>query len=207
MLVRLIDRVKIRDYNPDQVLDKAAMKSLERQSKWNHFRSWPNLEALASSGYQGWITIRSLVRDSPYFVPEVAPGTIYGAALDLLERGAKMCDLYFQEIPNPPVLDADGNWVSGVRRHINFEVQRSLNHLWIRYGTGQCNLRHDLENNGIELDGFRAVETLRHYLGPDCMDELNVLLNEYPACIEGTRFTDRVGVFESELLIWEIRNF
>lgn len=180
------------------ILNKDMMRSLEAAGGWNHFRSWKTYQLFRDSGYDGWATIRSIVRDSPFFVPEVKPGFVLPTLQNLQKHGADVDQLYVQEIPTPGV----------VKRYINFEVQQTPQFFVLRYGTGQGNLRHDLEQNGIEVYGLKANLVLRHYLGPDCYDELNELLERFP-CVtfEATRFNEKVGTRYSELLIWEGRNF
>lgn len=180
------------------ILNKDMMKQIERNGGWNHFRSWRNLELLNLSGYKGWLTIRDTVRDSPYFLPEVEPDCVKNAIWGLLARGADLNTLYFQEIPTPGL----------VKRYINFEVQQSPDYLCLKYGTGQCNLRHDLETNGIEVYGLRANAILRQYLGPDSYDDLHDLLVRFRGvCFEATRFSEPVGTLGRELVIWEGRNY
>jgi hypothetical protein len=180
------------------ILNKDVMKSIEAAGGWNHFQSWKTYQLFRDSGYRGWTTIRSIVRDSPFFVPEVGPGLVLPTLQYLQGQGANLEDLYIQEIPTPEL----------VKRHINFEVQQSPLFFIVRYGTGQCNLRHDLENNGIEVYGLKANLVLKHYLGPDCYDELSELLAQFPSVVfEATRFNQKVGTRYSELVVWEGRNY
>ena len=177
---------------------KAQFQEAERKGLWNRFQVWPTLDRLIKSGYDGWLTIRSTVRDSPFFVPQVVPGMVDQVVAELEGRGARQETMYFQEIPNP----------NTVRRHINFEVMRNEQFYWVTYGTGQGNLRHDLEQNGLHVIGARAMMTLRHFLGPDCYDDLMDVLNLFPSeVIEATRFNQPVGTLGRELVLWEIRNY
>lgn len=180
------------------ILNKGMMKSIEAAGGWNHFQSWNTYQQLRESGYYGWTTIRSFVRDSPFFVPQVEPGLVLPTLQYLQGKGANLDDLYIQEIPDP----------QSIRRYINFEVQQTPQFFLLKYGTGQVNLRHDLEENGIEVYGLKAAAVLKHYLGPDCYDELHELLEQFPCvCFEGTRFNQPVGTRHSELVIWEGRNY
>ena len=177
---------------------KAQFQEAERKGRWNHLRIWPTVDQLIRSGYDGWLTIRSTVRDSPFFMPEVAPGMVYQVVAELKNRGALQETMYFQEIPNPKTS----------RRHINFEVMRNEQFYWVTYGTAQMNLRHDLEQNGLHVTGARAAMVLRHFLGPDSYDDLMDVLNLFPSeVIEATRFNQPVGILDRELVIWEVRNY
>lgn len=180
------------------ILNKSMMKSLEAAGSWNHFQTWRTPDEFFKSCYEGWTTIRSYVRDSPYFVPEVAPNMTWHTLMGLKLRGANIDQLYIQEIPTPGL----------VKRYINFEVQQTPQFFLLKYGTGQLNLRHDLEQNGVEVYGLRANMALRHYLGPDCYDELSELLEKHPCVVfEATRFNQKVGTLGSELIVWEGRNY
>ena len=69
------------------------------------------------------------------------------------------------------------------------------------------NLRHDLERNGRELVGQQAMFYLRDWLAED-YEVLEQIWDLYPdAVIEATRFSVPVGVLESRLVIWEVRDY
>jgi hypothetical protein len=69
------------------------------------------------------------------------------------------------------------------------------------------NLRHDLIENGQEVQGLEALLVLRRYLQED-FEVLREIWESYPdAVIEASRFSAPVGVMDSKLVIWEVRDY
>jgi hypothetical protein len=198
----MIPRVERRQFHTDPhgIFTKEKFRALDAAGKLgNHFQSWPNWVSLIHEGDGEWITIRNLVPNSPLMVLESGPGLWKWKAdlNDLLRRGAKSSDLYFQEIPAPDN-----------RRVINFEVRRSPEYLWMLWATGQQPLRTDLEQNGHIASGLAALEILRFYLDHEDFEQLDAIWDRWPnAIVEATRWSQRVGVDHKHLILWEARQY
>lgn len=199
----MIPRVERRQFDTsgNGIFTKESFRKLEREGALgNHFESWPCLtRAFLDGKHTQWVTIRSLVANSPFMVPVAGPGYAAwkAAAEELVERGARWEDMYFQEIPAP-----------GNTRTINFEVYRNHHYLWLTWGTGQINLRQDLEENGQVDSGLRALTILNFHLDDEDWQQLNDIWDRWPnATIEASRWTQRVGVLNQRLIIWEARQY
>lgn len=164
----------------------------------NTFNQWATIQDLIDSKYQGWLTVRSYRRDSPFFIPVTHTKELKKTVSDLLNRGASHSDLYFQEIPPP-----------GTMRSVNAEAGFVTGGLVVRYHAGtDLNLRHSLEQFGREVMGVQAWQILRWTLDEGSLDQLLNIWGDYPdAIIEFSEFEARVGVERKRIIIWEVRNY
>src|SRR4051812_11665908 len=106
----MIPRVERRTRKVASALElKSQFREIDRRAGFgNKLRSWETLPDLIQSGYDSWLTIRSHLPDSPFMVPCVHWDDLgrYGNGMPcvggvlnrLLDRGAHLEDLYFQEI-------------------------------------------------------------------------------------------------------------
>jgi hypothetical protein len=177
-----------------KVPDKATFMRLSQQGLLgNALQSWARPQDL--NGYKGWVTIRCKIPDSPLFVPLTQHYNVESILEDYKKRGFESSNFYIQEVPIVP-------------RIMNFEVMRDTKYLYLTYGTDpSLNLRHDLERNGRRLEGLEAALLLKNKLGRE-MDQLNDVWDEYPeSIIEATMFSQPVGVFDRQLVLWEVRDY
>lgn len=182
-----------------QIRTKAEFLTLSREGLLgNTFRSWPTLEALATSGYRGWLTIRALSRDSRFLVPWVPPGKVLRELRRLKQQGARVEHLYFQEVPSPTV-----------NRTLNAEAKRSVRNLCMKFGTDvQLSLREDLEQNGRHAFGAAAIAIIRTRAGDDGYESLGEIWDRYPdSVIEFSAYERPVGTLGQRTIVWEVRNY
>lgn len=209
---------ELRAAPPRTIADKDAFKRIQSAGLLgNYFRMWDTVSAVADADYHGCLTVRSKqASDKALFIPVVHSDAVWqdGDYLAINEHPAiggyrlhsKMSDVYLQECPAP---DAG--------RIINLEA--SMGHagaigsardglLYVKYALNDpTNLRHSLEQNGQEATGIEAINVLRRFLQED-RTQLYDIWDKYPdAVIEASRFTKRVGVFDSQTIIWECRDF
>jgi len=184
---------------PKNISDKDVYKELAgRLAFGNQFRIWPTYGKFITSGYRGWVTIRSWVRDSPFFVPEVRRTAIGPTVSRLLKQGARLENLYFQEIPSP----------GENLRVMNFEIGRGWDHIWLRFGFGQKNLRHDLDESGWHAKGMEAYDFLNQYVSPESRETIQAIFDNHPDCmIEATEWSQPLGMLDQNLIVWEVRNY
>lgn len=182
-----------------KILTKADFIELSRAGKLgNAFYQWATIEDLVDSKYRGWLTIRSYTKDSPFFTPVTHTKELKKLIPNLMRKGAKLSDLYFQEIPPP-----------GTMRSVNAEAGFVVGGLAVKFTVGtDLNLRHALEQFGKEVTGVQAWQVLRNTLDEDSLEELLALWDEYPdAIIEFSEFESRVGVKRKRIVIWEVRDY
>ena len=198
-----------------KIPDKAAFKRLsEAGLLGNYFQQWDCADALCASGYTGWVTIRSRRPDSSaatgHFVPFIKAKDAPGKIRQLVKRyGAKIEDLYVNEIPGPDsgrIINLEAARTPTKGHHD--PVGRQLAGLYVRYSpASNVNLRHDLAQNGRDVEGLVAHHVLHQYLQEDAQTLWDIWDLCPDAVIEASRFTVPVGVFRSQLIIWEVRNF
>lgn len=185
----------------------------------NYLRSWATLQDLEASGYRGWVTIRSRDKQSPHFVPWAFVGLLdrgmfvdkewitfpstYNARRDLLDKGAKLEGLYFQEVPSPVA-----------HRPIQFEAlpgpqwQGAGFGIELFYETATNNPLRDIRERCKTADGVTAQSLLRYCLDPCGYDTLMDIWDRYPtATIEATQFSEPTGAFHQRLVVWEVRDY
>jgi hypothetical protein len=202
------------------IRDKDTFKRLQLAGLLgNYFRMWNTVQEVRDAGYTGWLTVRARrASDRALFIPAVHSDSIWGGisghklwiapkrGVDLWNSHSAMSDVYLQEIPAPDT-----------GRVINLEAEPGMNgwkakaddsRLYVKYALNDPqNLRHSLEQNGVVARGLQAWAVLHQYLAED-IDQLYDIWDRHPdATIEASRFTSRVGVFDSRTIIWEAREF
>ena len=195
------------------IATKEEFNRLSQAGKLGNFlRTWKDIDAVEQAGYRGWLTIQSKDKQSPHFVPWAAykltvdhPGYMNAdeAVQWLLGRGARREQMYFREVPGP-----------NARRTIQFEAM--LGPKWQGAGSGvelfyeldsTLPLR-DIRERCKTADGAIAQRILRETMSPTSYETLTDLWDRYPtAIIEATEFSERVGVFNQHLVVWEARDF
>lgn len=207
-----------------EIRDKAEFKRLQMAGRLgNYFRMWSSVEEMHASGHEGWLTVRARrASDRKLFIPEIFCWDVAGVGADLhiyaprkkgplaaysiysWKRHCRMADIYLQECPAPDTgrlinMEAVPGFAGGSALDACANIRFALN--------DPTNLRHSLEQNGQDATGLKALATMRHYLGED-YEQLQDIWDRYPgAVIEASRFARRVGVFNSQLIIWEVRHF
>ena len=181
-----------------RIPDKDAFKRLSACGLLgNTFRQWDTRDELRASGYQGYVTLRALqAGDNAKFIPYILTQNLMFWAPVLL------AGCYFQEVPGPET-ERVVNLEAGYLGTPGVECG-----LYVRYSAHSAlNLRHDLEQNGRDAYGLAALSVLKRYVRED-LDTLRELWLQYPdAIIEASVFSRPVGVFNSPLVVWEVRNY
>jgi hypothetical protein len=196
---------------PQQIETKEDFLSLSAQAKvGNQFIKYANLTDLEAAIRSGeckatHITIRNRVANSPYFEAVVPIRERHRIIDRLVKWGARVSDLYFQDIPtpnkNPRVANVEAMLLPETGGFYALEGSGHDAH------GDELNLRHDLEQNGRVHEGFAAYWFLKG-LGADVWEDLNELWREYPdSVVEFTVFTRPVGIFNRRMLVWEVRNY
>lgn len=175
--------------------DKRSFVALQRRGLLgNYLRSWDSTEQAGLDGYSGWVTVRGRKPSFTRFIPEIRLSAVKQSLRDVNQS-----EYYVQEIPPP-----------GSGRLVNFEAcwlaPHGITLLYGALGTDQ-NLRHDLQQNGVEVTGARAHAMLREWTMGD-HDVLLDIWDQYPsAVIEASVFNRAVGEFKRSMVIWEVRDF
>jgi len=183
-----------------KVATKSDMLTLQAMGQLgNYLKTYP-IEAISqlTERPNAYFTIQSRERDSPHFVP-VAKGQELPTFVHLLvQAGQKLSNIYFRDIPHPEL-----------NRTIQGEFCKLTTGYYLKFLTDStCNLRDALKDERVQIaEGLQAYLVVTTMLGDDSVSLLD-LLSTYPdATIEFTYFSRPVGVHNSPLLIWEVRDY
>jgi hypothetical protein len=189
-----------------KITDKAQMLALQQSGKLGNFlRTYSSIDELSDiprSRPLDYFTIQNKQSDSPFFAPEVIGVDVPAEIERLLLQGAYPSTIYVRDIPPP-----------GTRRIIQGEFSSIPGREWggfeLYFTTGgDKNLRHDLEERGRRLSGFAALTILRACMEDSAQEDLLALLDQYPEhVIEFTYFDRPCGVFNRNLVVWEVRHY
>jgi len=173
------------------VPDKHVMLELLLKGEFgNHMPVWWRLEDLMTSGFSGPVAIRYKIPGNLW--QQGLPTEEIPQRVEVLERrGLHQRLMYFHAWPPYGTLA------------MNFNVIRSGGYWDMDWSTNP-NLRVGQRH----CAGSVAVATLRSVCGDESWDSLHEVWGRYPnSAIDGTYHCIAAGVGESQLLIWEVRNY
>ena len=181
--------------------DKKTFKRLsELGVLGNRFRYWNSIVEVLKSGYKGGVYIRGPVAGWKWMMPWVDVSCLVATVSNLARRsGTPASELQYVEV-----------LPFGTPRSINGEMGWMTQGPVLRYGTSaELSLRHDLEENGIELCGLKAVHRLASQVPPEDVLMLYEIWDQYPqAIIEFTTYADEyVGIYKRKTVVWEVRDY
>jgi hypothetical protein len=179
---------------------KAEFNALSRAGRLgNYLRSWDTSAAVEDSGYREFLTIRSRVPSSRWFVPVVHYSDLQNTIDVLAFRGAPPVGaFYFQEIPDPDT-----------RRVANIEAMLTERGVFLFFERDTIAPVRGIRERGTRVDGgLRAQTVLRSVLSPGSYDTLQEIWSEHPtSIIEATEWAAPCGAFHQPLTVWEVRDF
>ena len=167
----------------------------------NRFRTWDGVNAWLDSGYDGPIRFRSKVPGSKLFTtgkPYEGGPAIMRAYEAALQMGESPGNIIFCE-PAP-------------EEHLTFQgevCEGQFGELCLTWSTepGITN-REAMTRPTGRHSGLSAHLTLKHFLDPEDHEWLIELLHRWPGhAVEFSAYSIRVGLFESRMVVWEVRYF
>ena len=183
----------MRINNKSEYLDYASL------GLWNTFQHWDRLcDVHTTSSY---VTIRNRRVGSRYQASWLPIKQLKHKYYSFVADGCRPEDIFIQ--------DLGGNNPSSVR-YVNAEITRSEFGLVLCHGAigTSLGLRQDLEQNATSIFGLRALKFLEYYFDEPSRTEIEAILELVPGCvIEFTRFNRPTGIYNKELIVWEVRNF
>ncbi|MCL5742979.1 MAG: hypothetical protein M1541_03485 [Acidobacteria bacterium] len=182
------------------IATKGEFNALSRAGHLGNFlRSWDTPELVAEAEYRGFLTIRSRVPSSRWFVPVVHYSDLRNT-LDVLawRGGPSAAGFYFQEIPDP-----------NTRRIANIEAMLTERGVFLYFERDTTSPVRGIRERGACLNGgLRAQAVLRTLLSPDSYDTLHEIWSQHPtSIIEATEWAAPCGAFHQPLTVWEVRDF
>ena len=181
--------------------DKKTFKRLsELGILGNRFEYWNSVEEVLDSGYKGGVYIRGPVAGWKWMMPWVEVSCLVDT-VDLLKQrsGTTSSELQFVEVlpfGTPRSINGEMGWIEGMPT--------------LRWGTSaDLSLRHDLEQNGREVRGLKAVHKLASQVPHEDVLMLYEIWDQYPqAIIEFTTYANQhVGIFKRKTVVWEVRDY
>jgi hypothetical protein len=163
----------------------------------NHPRFWRTLSELLESDYRGDVWIRNGAQAaSPVELYDVPVGNV---RMELEKRGLlQLSTLVFGESPPNPKRTVQGELVHDWKGQLCFY-----------FSTQPEPMRTALRKDGRQLGGIAALTVLRQFVDPASLEDLHVLLDQYPEhVIELSAFSCYVGAIPfRNTLIWEVRKY
>jgi len=160
----------------------------------NRLRAWNTYEDLLESGYQGNVTIRTLVSSAHtarYGVP------VQDVLKVIKEMGGSVQEHRFNESAPDDQLIIQG------------ELYENVQGWYMVYNRAKCSMRDAMRNDPQIAEGLLAREILRHDCCPNSFDDIKSLLDIYPGhVIEFGVYACQLGDMpHRNTLIWEVRNY
>lgn len=166
----------------------------------NRFEYWNSIVEVLNSGYKGQVYIRGPVAGWKWMMPWVDVGCLVATVPNLARRsGTPASELQYVEVMpagTPRSINGEMGWIEGMPV--------------LRWGnSADLSLRHDLEQNGVEISGITAVNTLKDRVPPEDVEMLYEIWDQYPqAIIEFTTYANEyVGIYNRKTVIWEVRDY
>jgi len=180
-----------------QITTKAEFNALSQAGLLGNFlRTWKYVDDIP--GDVPWLTIQSTVPASQNFVPVVSMFSLARELDKLCSAGVPEDTVYFREIPDPHA-----------RRVANIEVMLDDRcGMYLHLEPETTNPVRGIRERTQPLYGVNARVILRAVIGEESYETLYDLWEHYPtAVIEATHFSRSCGVYDKNLVIWEVRDF
>lgn len=183
------------------ILFKRQMLDLWQNGKFgNKLRSWPNLNSLIDSKYQGFLSIRSKRgKGNGATIYNIRRRDLAGTILQLMNENVDPNTLYFNETAPDEHLVMQGelceNWIGR----------------WeLLYSEEKCRMNEALRNGSPKnLHGLATKLYLQRVCSPSSYEDLKELLDLYPlAAIEFSVYSHNLGdCVGRNTIFWEVRNY
>lgn len=176
--------------------DKKTFLNLSRSGKLgNYLRIWDNYKDVYKEKDSFFVTVRSRLIQSSFFIP-VVPKQQVTIVAALIEKSIGLNSVYFQEIPNPDI-----------QRTFNLEGMWDNYGLYLTYERETTEPLRGIRERGISAKGLKA-HAVMNMLRPSSKEMLENIWENYPtAIIEASEFAFPVGIFQQHMIIWEVRDF
>ena len=176
---------------------KSSMYRLYEQNMFgNKPQTWDSLADLLETGGDGPFAVRCRRPNHPLFLFMIPRSEIE----EVVKRESERYSLREDELCFIRPLPEFSRTIQG---ELCYNVRGRLN---LYYSTAPTHMRAALNNHGKHVDGLQAVMVLKGNLDPSDVEHLYSLLDEYPDhAIEFTGFTQKVGLQNRRMVVWEIR--
>lgn len=182
----------------EKILSKRQFYDLwDRGILGNKPHTWVSLDEAIESGFKGLVAIRyrGAFGNGP-FVPNLTIDSLEEEVEKLIVAGWKKEDFNFSEQLSPET----------AIYLINGEVTRSHRGLELRFSRENKLMRDALQSSEENAYGMKANEVLKLCLRSNDREELLELLDTWPDhVVEFSGFDRPVGIYQTHMVIWEVR--
>lgn len=204
--------------SPMIIPDKQTFMELQNRCLTGpYFRQWKDKEQALEECETGFIYIRGPYPGWKYMVPWCAVKDLSWALAQIEWQSRRTWDYTFVEVPPPGApRTINGELAYGERLGVFNGAVKIMpipgNGHYLRWSNrSDLSLRHDLEQNGQEIQGYRAWRTLDTLVKPEDHALLRDLLDVFPgAVIEFSNYERSLPVAgggRSNLVVWEVRHY
>lgn len=164
----------------------------------NKVLTWNSLQEIKESGWKNKICIRSrkgIARGKTKF--DIPLEELDKNIKEMIEDGMKIEELFFnQSMPNESLT-------------LQGEITLTEKGIYLLYTLIKKPMNLGLKEQSLHAFGFKAKAILEHFLSPICLDEIYLLLNNFPeSIIEFSTYSCPVGNLPNRnTVIWEVRNY
>lgn len=166
----------------------------------NAFRTWPSVRDALLDDYFGPFGLRTSVKGGPVYPGDMSISKTLDIEKELREQYPDCFLAICEEVPNQYIT-------------MNFELQRNLFGLYLRYKEGPGHMRPAMADcrHASNIIAYRLLEK---HIGVDGVDHMRYLLDNYEgindsesAVIEAAAFSRYVGPERQNYVIWEVRSY
>lgn len=177
---------------------RTALAMLRAGQLGNTLRTWASVAAMRADGYNGSVTLRYAVGNTPLCRYRVPNDQIESVIAAWVAQGANVEDVQINESAPDDRLVLQG------------EVQRLPGGLSMTYSREQKPMREALRGDEVvHAHGLGALGVLERNLWPSDYSDLEALLELYPdSVVEFSCYEIPVGCIPNRaMVIWEVRNY
>lgn len=171
----------------------------------NRLRSWDTLKDLRASGWDGLVTVRSLLGGGGPCVYDVGAEEVGDVLMDLMElMGRPESDFCFNEGASDGRVLYQGEYLNDV-----VEVDGRVYMGAFHFSTVQRKMRNALRESARTVYGLAALLALRSGLTPSSAADLEALIDAYPYHVfEVSVYSGTLGDLPGRnAIVWEIRQY
>ena len=174
----------------------------------NRPRVWTSVKQVQESNYNGTLSLRVHIPNSPLTMYNVPVSDLCKVMWDLYNRGIDTDQIWFNESAPDDRIILQGEYFHGVGRHGSF-LNRYFNYSFFKGKMKPAMLQSREDGGLLDSSGVSTDILLQTLMTPNSWDEFQELRDQFPDhTIELGIYEDYVGVNERcNHLIWEVRQY
>jgi hypothetical protein len=175
---------------------EASYKLFEAGRFGNKPQTWPSLDELIASGFNGLVALRYK-----------EPGSRFCRIGMTLQQLIQQRETWISEGADPKKFTFIDGSLENIRQ-FQGEIQRSERYYDLTYTLEDGPMRVALAKQTLHATGLKAYGLMKKYMDPADFDWMQELFDEWPtAVIEFTCFQKTSGSCRRRAHIWEVRDY